>query len=133
MNESELVAELRAELGRESDLVLWRNHTGVAERGGRTQRFGLVRGGSDLVGILTTHVWIGNPDRCPPPLTQRPARLVTFGRWFALEAKTARGRVSREQEMFLDLVRARGGFAAVVRSVQDGWAALARARAGANA
>lgn len=111
--ETILQAEIRLALGRERDLVLWRNAVGQAEHtggDGRTfhQAFGLSKGSADLVGILA------------------PA-----GRFVALEVKTATGRVRPEQVVWLALVRSRGGFAAVVRSVDDARSALERARAGA--
>jgi hypothetical protein len=106
--ETHLQQAIRLALGREPDLVLWRNSGGVAthEQSGTTQRFGLCRGAADLVGVGPR------------------------GKFFALEVKTTRGRLSTEQSMFLDLVRGRGGFAAVVRSVEDARAALDRARRG---
>lgn len=112
--ESVLQAEIRLALGRDPTLVLWRNSTGTAAhlnpRTNRTTtvRYGLAVGSADLVGILA------------------PA-----GRFVALEVKTANGRVSPEQTTWLALVRSRGGFAAVVRSVDDAIAAIERARAGA--
>ncbi len=111
--ETILQNEIRLALGREPDFTLWRNSTGMAEHTSAAgqryrQRFGLAVGSSDLVGILA------------------PA-----GRMVALEVKTPRGRVTPEQDLFLALVRRRGGFAAVVRSVDDATSALARAREGA--
>ena len=71
-------------------------------------RYGLAKGSSDLIGIL------------------KPS-----GRLVSLEVKTESGRVSPEQELWLAMIRRFGGFAAVVRSVDDALAALDRARAGA--
>lgn len=116
--EGEISDAVRLALGAEVDLVLWRNNTGVAEHAtldgdGKlrvdTVRYGLVRGGSDFVGVLAPR-----------------------GRWFALEAKSATGRATPEQLAFLALVRRMGGFACIVRSVEDARAALARARTGAS-
>lgn len=56
---------------------------------------GLVKGGSDIIGI--------SPD----------------GRFLAVEVKTARGRVSPEQQRFIDAVNRAGGIAGVARSVGD--------------
>lgn len=110
MRENELQQQIRLELGHEPDLVLWRNAMGVGvTESGTKQRFGLALGSSDLVGIL-----------------------APSGRFVALEVKTDRGRVRDEQKLFLDLVRGRGGFAAIVRSVDDALAAIERARAGAS-
>lgn len=112
MTEAQLQHAVRLALGREPDLVIWRNETGVAEhldRRGRKGhvRYGLCRGSSDLIGIL------------------KPS-----GRFFALELKTAIGKVTDEQDLFLRLIRRMGGFACVVRSVEEARDALTRAREG---
>ena len=88
-------------------LVLWRNNTGLAVDGLRRIRYGLAVGSSDLVGIL-----------------------VPEGRFVALEVKAPGKRPTPEQERFLDLVRRSGGFAAVVRSVEDVRVLIDRARRG---
>lgn len=108
MREADIQQAIRIAVGRAPDLVLWRNSAGVAVHAdsGHTQRFGLCRGAADLIGI--------GPG----------------GRFVALEVKTDRGRIMPEQRMFLELVRRRGGFAAVVRSVEDAHAALDRCRRG---
>lgn len=103
--------DIRLALGMEPDFTLWRNATGVATHveSGRMSgvRYGLVRGGADLIGILA------------------PA-----GRLVALEVKNARGVLKEDQRRFLELVRRRGGFGCVVRSVEQAKAALGRARRG---
>lgn len=104
--EAILQNEIRLALGRERDLALWRNSAGVAEAHGRKIRFGLVTGASDLIGI--------GPG----------------GRFFALEVKTPTGRPTPEQLQFIELIRSRGGFACIVRSVEDARSALERARRG---
>ena len=110
MREAEIQQQIRLALGRETDLVLWRNNVGIGTMDdGSKQQFGLCKGASDLVGIL-----------------------APTGRFVAFEVKSAKGRVRDEQKLFLELVRGRGGFAAVVRSVDEAKAALERARAGAN-
>ena len=110
MTESTLLHDIRLALGREPDLVLWRNNVGVAPPTPRTRpvRYGLCTGSADLIGIL-----------------------APTGRFVALEVKTATGRPSPEQIMFLALIRARGGFACVVRSIDEARDAIDRARAGA--
>lgn len=80
--------------------LLWRNNTGQRGR----LRFGLGVGGADLVGVL------------------RPN-----GRGFALEVKTAVGRMSREQQAWHRAWTEAGAFVACVRSVDEAMAALARA------
>ena len=70
----------------------------------------LAPGSADLVGLCITASGIG--------------------RFIALEIKTPTGRVPPEQVLCLALVRRTGGFAAVVRSVDEARAAVARCRAG---
>lgn len=109
--ERDIQHAIREALGQEGDLVLWRNNVGVAEftKNGRKQTvaYGLAPGSADLIGLLS-------------------------GRFFALEVKAASGRASEAQRLWLDLVRAKGGFAAVVRSVDEAREALERARGGAS-
>lgn len=112
-SEAEIQQAIRLALGREKDLTIWRNSTGVSQhtdRSGRKrwERHGLIKGASDLVGVL-----------------------APSGRWVALEIKSPTGRPTEEQLMFLDLIRRRGGFATIVRSVEEAQAAITRARAGA--
>tara|TARA_R110000868_G_scaffold376429_1_gene641278 strand:- start:1185 stop:1511 length:327 start_codon:yes stop_codon:yes gene_type:complete len=107
MSEGHIQDEIRLALSDEPDLVLWRNNTGVAEHRGARVRYGLAVGSADLIGCLD-------------------------GRFVALEVKTPVGRASTEQRQWLDLVRRHGGFAAVVRSVAEAHAAIARARTGAK-
>lgn len=114
MSESLIQAQIRLTLGSEKDLTLWRNNVGTGTfwmPSGKTQRvqYGLCVGSSDLVGLL-----------------------APSGRFFALEIKTDVGRVTKEQKAFLAHVRSMGGFAAVVRSVEEARAAVQRAREGAS-
>ncbi len=88
-------------------VVIWRNESGVAEHRGRYVRYGLQKGSADLIGVLAPE-----------------------GRFLALEVKTPKGRISKEQELFLALVRKQGGFACVVRSVDEAVAAIGRAKKG---
>lgn len=112
------------------ELVLWRNHTGVTQGEERVRRYGLAVGSSDLVGILTVKaerlcVEPGDPLVCL-------GHEETVGRFIALEIKSATGRTTHEQDLFLALVRRHGGFACVCRSVDEFHRAIARARAGAS-
>jgi hypothetical protein len=107
MTEGHIQDEIRLALSDEPGLVLWRNNTGVAEHRGARVRYGLAVGSADLIGCLD-------------------------GRFVALEVKTPAGRASPQQRQWLDLVRRHGGFAAIVRSVEDARAAIARARTGAS-
>lgn len=71
---------------------------------------GLGEGSADLVGIV----------RMPGGL----------GRAAALECKTATGRIATRQKAWLRVFRALGGFACVVRSIDDAKAAIVRCREG---
>lgn len=108
MSEADIQDAIRLAAG-DLGLVLWRNNTGLARNGLRSIRYGLAQGSSDLIGML-----------------------VPEGRFCALEVKAPAGRLTGEQRLFLDLVRRSGGFAAVVRSVDDAREAVARARAGGD-
>ena len=45
--------------------------------------------------------------------------IIPGGRWFAIEVKTQRGMLSKEQREFLDAIEAKGGIAMVARSLDD--------------
>lgn len=105
--ETRLQNQIRLALGPLDSVAAWRNNVGRALVRDNWVAFGVGgKGGSDLIGIVD-------------------------GRFFALEVKTAKGRVSPEQEQFLRCVRYNGGFAAVVRSIEDALAAVERCRNGA--
>lgn len=111
MRESEIQNAIRLALGRLDYVVMWRNNVGMLEaEGGHRVRYGLAPGSSDLVGIVRMHDGLG--------------------RFFALEVKTPIGRVHDDQERWLRLVRAKGGYGAIVRSVEDALAAVEAARRG---
>ena len=111
MSESEILDAIRVALNQRGDVCVFRNNVGVAQhwnektRRPETVRYGLAVGSSDLIGLVG-------------------------GRFFAIEVKSATGRVTPEQRLFIDLVRRMGGFAAVVRSVEEAEAAVGRALVG---
>ena len=108
MSESEIQAAIRAALGRLPSGAFWRNHTGqLRDERGQVHRFGLAVGSADLVGVY-------------------------HGRFIALECKSGTGRVSKEQQEWMGVVRGAGGFACVVRSADEAVAAVERARNGAS-
>lgn len=113
MTESEIQYAIRVDLGRVPDLRLFRNNVGVADIRGSKVRFGLAKGSSDLIGFLRMEI---------------DGRRIA--RFISLEIKTATGKTTTEQDMWLALVRAFGGFACVVRSVEEARAAIERARQG---
>lgn len=107
--EAKIQDDIRLALGKRADFVAWRNNCGVAkhwnEKAQREDivRYGLCAGSSDLIGI------------------------AKGGRFVALEVKSETGRVTKEQTMFITLVRAMGGVGEVVRSVEEAMAAVDRA------
>lgn len=67
---------------------------------------GLCVGGADIIGIT--------------PVTITPDMVgKTLGVFTAHEVKTRTGRVSKEQQTFIDAVKRAGGIAGVARSVED--------------
>lgn len=94
---------IRIELGRRKDVVVWNNESGVAEYGSFMVRYGVGKGGSDLIGIVNT------------------------GRFIALEVKTGNAVPDKNQKLFLRLVNKFGGYGVVVRSVQDAVNAVEKA------
>lgn len=100
-SESLIMREIRLELGKIPEVVLWRNNVGSAEYvspQGDVQRvsYGLCPGSSDLIGIIRGS-----------------------GRFLALEVKRPGEYPTKQQRMFLALVTMAGGVGAVVTSVDD--------------
>ena len=86
---------IRLSLGKRKDVVIWNNESGVATYPRSGGRAGGGKGGSDLSG------------------------MVRGGRGIALEVKTGKATLAKDQKLFLALVRKFGGHAAVVRNVED--------------
>lgn len=84
---------------------LFRNNCGFDIE--RKVRYGIANpGGSDLIGIR------------PVTITEDMVGQ-TIGQFVAVECKTAKGRTSKEQDVFLDFVKRAGGHAIVARSEED--------------
>ena len=108
--ESALVRSIRLAVGQQAGIVIWRNSTGIAvfrSSGYREQtvRYGLCPGSADIIGLVAPH-----------------------GRFLALEVKTPKGRLTKEQQCFLDLINRLGGVGRMVRSVNEAMAVLEEAR-----
>ena len=87
--------------------LVWRNNTGVLRNeAGIPIRFGLCKGSSDLICIT-------------PVVVTQDMVGSTIGVFTAVEVKTLKGRVSPEQQTFIDAVNKAGGIAGVARSVED--------------
>ena len=122
VTESELLQRIRLALGR--TVTLFRNNVGQAwigeihRRGQemwihnpRPLQAGLCRGSADLIGwrrVTVTPEMVGS-------------NIAVFT---AIEVKTPRGRVSEEQQAFIDALAADGGIAVVARSVDDALAGV---------
>lgn len=105
-SEQAIQQEIRLALGHGA-MRLFRNNTGaLRDESGRLVRFGLCEGSSDLIGLRRVEV-----------TEELLGQMV--GQFVALEVKTARGRVTEQQERFLAMVRQMGGVAEVVRSVEE--------------
>lgn len=99
--EGEIQRDIRLAAGRAvPGCVLFRNNSGVAfHKDGSSVRYGVGKGGADLIGWLDVGV---------PPLAV----------FLAVEVKTSIGRLTPEQRMFGELVSRTGVFI-VARSVDD--------------
>lgn len=105
VRETEITNRIRLALANTSRL--FRNHVGmVRDENGRVHTFGLVKGSSDLIG------WTGI--EITPDMVGRKVAVFT-----ACEVKSERGRVSKEQRIFIDQVNAQGGIAFVARSAEN--------------
>lgn len=111
LSEQAIQQRIRLELSR-GPVRLWRNNTGaLRDARGQLIRFGLCEGSSDLIGYRTVTI---TPDMVGQ-------RLAVFT---AVEVKTATGRLTPQQQTFIDHVRAAGGVAGVARTVGDAAALL---------
>src|SRR5512138_373154 len=99
--EGQLSSAIEDMLKLEPRVRMWRNNSGAVKLENRFVRFGLV-GSADFIGLL-----------------------FPTGRFVALELKSPRGRQTLTQRLFGDLIRANGGFCAVVRSVEEARAVIA--------
>jgi hypothetical protein len=155
--ESEIQNGILERFGREPDVTLWRNNTGVAQSEVVT-RAHLER----LLSFLAVPYNPANQDRArhliKSLLEERPRftpyglcvgssdiigivekrfvpedligrRLVVTGVTLALEVKKPGRKPTKEQQLFLDLVNRRGGVGACVHSEDEAQFAIDRARA----
>jgi len=106
MNEKQIQTEILNNLGSRSDVRLFRNNVGVMVDSNRPLRFGLCNGSSDLIGIQKIVI---TPDMVGH----------TIGRFVSIECKSAKGRASKEQKRWIDMVNRFGGKAFIARSVEE--------------
>lgn len=89
--------------------IVWRNNTGKAWQGKPIHRAG-------------NQVTLADAFQIPYGLCVGSADLIGVspcGRFLAVEVKTATGRVSKEQQIFIDAVRRSGGIAGIARSIEE--------------
>lgn len=105
--ETNLQAQIWKAVSTAPDVRLFRNNVGTCKAAdGRFVRFGLCTGSSDLIGLKSVVI-------TPDMVGQRVAVFC------AVEVKTPKGRVTEEQQRFLDFVKRSGGIAGVARSPED--------------
>jgi hypothetical protein len=87
---------------------LWRNNCGsLKDAVGRWVKFGVANpGGSDLIGFHSVII--------TPEMVGKKVAVFT-----AFEVKGAKGRATKEQLIFVDLVKSFGGIAGIVRSKEE--------------
>jgi hypothetical protein len=86
---------------------LFRNNVGGAKLAdGRWLNFGLHKGSSDLIGWKTIEI---TPDMVGKKIAQ----------FLSVEVKKPKGRVSKDQQNWIDAVNAQGGCAFIARSKED--------------
>lgn len=108
VTEATIESQIREALGALPDVRLWLNEVGVDElRTGRWIHYGLANGSADLIGMLAPH-----------------------GRFLSIEVKKPGGRVRSDQFAWAKMIVAAGGFAALVRGVDDAIEAIEAARRG---
>ena len=106
--EAEVSHDVRLALSAEG-CALWRNNVGLALHEGRRVAYGLQKGSADLVGI------------------------APGGRFLSVETKRAKGGIAaHEQELWMLLVRQRGGIAMITTSAEDAVAQLRTALGSAD-
>ncbi|HSN19256.1 MAG TPA: hypothetical protein VLS49_01175 [Usitatibacter sp.] len=112
------------------DLLLMRNAQCAVVKSNRMVRGGLGNGSADLVGVLRpSGRWVALEVKVPGEIPTTDDLLRAHNRG---ARATAAQRHMMAQRVWLEDVRAFGGFAAYVSSVEEARAAIARARTGAS-
>jgi len=107
MNERNLQDRIRLKISQSHLAVMFRNNVGMAKlKDGGRMPYGLCKGSSDLIGWSTK--------RITPDMIGKDIAVFT-----AIEIKTKRCVVSKEQKNFLVRVMLAGGIAGVARSEDE--------------
>lgn len=106
-SETTLQNEIRLALGKRANVRMFRNNVGLFKtQDGRNVQTGLCVGSSDLIGFQSLTI-------TPEMIGQKIAVFT------AIEVKTEKGKVSPQQDKFIEMVARFGGIGAIVRSVDD--------------
>ncbi len=97
MSEANLMRQIQLAVSKAGHRIFRNNQGFFLTQDGRKIRTGLVNGSADLIG------WLGDGS----------------GRFLAIEVKTTKGIVSKDQRNFIDAVNKSGGVAFVARSVEE--------------
>lgn len=118
--ETDIVQRIRLAIGATSDVRVWRNNSCSGWGGELASKTpdraiilnphpiqaGLCAGSSDLIGFKSV--------RITPDMVGR-----TVAVFMAIEVKTTTGKVTEDQNNFLNFVRSQGGISGVARSPED--------------
>lgn len=107
MNEADIQRLVQRNLGSQKGIRLFRNQTGQYKLAdGRVIRSGLVKGSADLIGwkeVVITHEMVGT-------------KVAVFA---SVEIKTAKGKLSPEQQNWYEKVKQAGGIACIIRNAEE--------------
>ena len=107
MNETKILTLIRNTLGRREDTRMFRNNVGtLRDKDGRYITYGLCNGSSDLIGWRS--IVIG------PEHIGKEVAIFT-----AIEVKTDKGIVTKDQANFLSAVFLAGGISGVARTIEE--------------
>ncbi|MDD2863962.1 MAG: VRR-NUC domain-containing protein [Methylococcales bacterium] len=106
-SETTLQNKIRLALGRRANVRMFRNNVGLFKtKDGRNVQTGLCVGSSDLIGFQSITI--------TPEMVGQKIAVFT-----AIEVKTEKGKVSPQQDKFIEMVGRFGGIGTVVRSVDE--------------
>lgn len=111
-SEIALQNEIRLAVGQLKDVRIFRNNVGLFKtQDGRNVQTGLCVGSSDLIGFQSVTI--------TPDMVGQKVAIFT-----AIEVKTESGKVSPQQDKFIEMVARFGGIGAIVRSVDEAMTVL---------
>lgn len=110
--ETKIQSSILKALNKIPGIKLYRNNVGKVDLGGgRLMQVGLCNGSSDLIGYQSVTI-------TPDMVGQKAALFIS------LEIKTATGRLTDHQKLWLEKVDSAGGRAGVARNLDDALKAL---------